>query len=138
MDDNKKIVSEYIARFNAGDVKGVAELFSNDALVHGVLGWGKVPEITPIWQALADGLAMQLIAEEMIAEGNTVAVRYTETGKSVAPFFGKPATGKSYELVAMEWFTLKEGKIFRRWGTRDAASQARQLEWDFPAKKDDI
>ncbi len=36
--------------------------------------------------------------------------------------------GKSYELVAMEWFILREGKIYHRWDTRDSASQARQID----------
>ena len=30
-------------------------------------------------------------------------------------------------VVAMEWFTIENGRIQRRWGARDAASQARQL-----------
>jgi hypothetical protein len=27
----------------------------------------------------------------------------------------------------MEWFVLRDGRIHRRWGARDAASQARQI-----------
>jgi hypothetical protein len=27
----------------------------------------------------------------------------------------------------MEWFEIEQGQIKRRWGARDAASQARQL-----------
>ena len=27
----------------------------------------------------------------------------------------------------MEWFEIREGRIARRWGARDGASQARQL-----------
>ncbi|MCI0693122.1 hypothetical protein L0337_14085 [candidate division KSB1 bacterium] len=38
----------------------------------------------------------------------------------------------------MEWFEVKDGKIRRRWGTRDAASQAKQLGWDMPATKADV
>jgi predicted ester cyclase len=56
-----------------------------------------------------------------------VAVRYAERGTFAGPFRGQPPTGKAYELVAMEWFVLKDGKIRRRWGARDAASQARQI-----------
>jgi predicted ester cyclase len=52
---------------------------------------------------------------------------YTERGTFRAPAFGKEPTGKSYELVAMEWFVIRDGKIQRRWGARDSASQARQL-----------
>jgi hypothetical protein len=27
----------------------------------------------------------------------------------------------------MEWFVMKGGKIYRRWGVRDSASQSRQM-----------
>jgi hypothetical protein len=46
-----------------------------------------------------------------------VAVLYTERGTSVRSFRGDPpATGRSYEIVAMEWFEIKESLIYRRWG----------------------
>ena len=70
---------------------------------------------------------MHLTIEAMVAEGNTVAVLYTERGTFRAPAFGHSPTWKSYELVAMEWFVIVDSKIQRRWGARDAASQARQL-----------
>ena len=60
-------------------------------------------------------------------EGDIVAVRYTERGTSVGPFRGQEPTGKSYEIVAMEWFEMKEGLIHRRWGARDSGAQQRQM-----------
>ena len=63
----------------------------------------------------------------MIADDDIVAVRYTERGTSVGSFRGGPVTGKSFEVVAMEWFEIKDGKIQRRWGARDNASQLRQM-----------
>jgi len=63
----------------------------------------------------------------MVAEGDTVAVRYTEQGCSVGEWNGQPATGKPYEVVAMEWFVIKDRKIHRRWGARDSGSQSRQM-----------
>src|SRR4051794_8319159 len=124
---NKRTVREYIEAFNRGDIEALRELFTDDALVYGVLGWGALPEAEPIWRDLHEGFQLALHAEQMIAEGDMVAVRYTERGTFVAPFRGQPPTGKSFELVAMEWFILQDGKINRRWGARDAASQARQL-----------
>ena len=47
-------------------------------------------------------------------ERNKEAVCYTERGMFRAPFRGKAASGKSYELVAKEWFTLRDGTIARR------------------------
>jgi predicted ester cyclase len=54
-------------------------------------------------------------------------VRYIESGTFKAAAFGVEPTGKSYELVAMEWFEIEGQQIRRRWGARDSASQARQL-----------
>jgi len=70
---------------------------------------------------------MQLDIQSLIAEGNVVSARYVESGSFRAPAFGHQPTGKSYELVAMEWFEIEDGKIKRRWGARDSAAQARQL-----------
>jgi predicted ester cyclase len=64
----------------------------------------------------------------MIAEGNIVAVRYTERGTAVKSFRGQPATNKSYEIVAMEWFIIENNRISSRWGARDSAAQFRQME----------
>ncbi|MFC4721007.1 ester cyclase [Geojedonia litorea] len=138
MNANKNVVKQYVEHFNTGNLEGLRSVFSKDALVYGVLGWGKVDEVMPIWKALVEGLAIELTIEDMVAEGDIVAVRYTERGTSKAPFFDKPATGKSYELVAMEWFKIKDGKIERRWGARDATTQSKQLGWDIPASKADV
>ncbi len=129
METNKDIVRLYVDRFNAGDLEGLSELFTEDALVYGVLGWGKVEEVMPIWKQLVESLAMQLEITDMIVEGDKVAVRYVERGTAKAVFFDKPATGQSYELIAMEWFEIAAGRIRRRWGARDFAAQSRQLGW---------
>ena len=124
---NKDIVRAYADAFNRGDLDALCKLFSPDAVVWGVLGWGGIEQVRPIWQDLVDCLKIELVIEDIITEGEIVAVRYTERGTSVRPFRGAPATGRSYELVALEWFVVRDGLIHRRWGARDAASQARQL-----------
>ena len=84
--------------------------------------------MAPVWRALKSAFDIQLTVESIIAEADTVAVRYSERGTSIGSFRGSPVTGKSYEVVAMEWFVMKDGKIHRRWGARDSASQLRQME----------
>lgn len=98
-----------------------------DAEVQGVMGKGVFEKIEPIWRQLIEGYGMQLSIQSLIAEGGVVAARYIESGTFEAPAFGKAPTGKSHELVAMEWFEVTDGKITRRWGARDSAAQARQL-----------
>lgn len=127
LEAHKQVVLHYVEAFNQGDLTALRQLFTPDALVYGVLGWGGLDQVMPIWQELHEAFAIHLSVEELIAEGDTVAVRYTERGKFRNPFRGHAPTGQSYELVAMEWFTLQDGKIHRRWGARDSAAQARQL-----------
>jgi steroid delta-isomerase-like uncharacterized protein len=124
---NEQVVRDYVAAFNRGDLPALAALFTEDAEIQGVLGRGQVDQVMPIWRQLVEGYGMQLTIEAIVAAGDQVAVRYTERGTFRRPAFGHAPTGKSYELVAMEWFTIEAGRIKRRWGARDGASQARQL-----------
>lgn len=123
----KQIVLNYVDAFNRGDVEAVCRCFAPGALVYGVLGWGEVPKVRPIWEQLVDCFAMQLTVESIIEESGMVAVRYTERGKFVGAFRGVDPTGKPYEVVAMEWFEVGEDGITRRWGARDSASIFRQM-----------
>ncbi len=125
---NKDIVRRYVEAFNRGDVDTLQnEIFAPDAVVQGVLGWGGMGVVVPIWRELHAALQITMQIEELVAEGNTVAARYTERGTFAGPFRGNQPTGKSFELVAMEFFEIREGKIVRRWGARDHASQMRQI-----------
>jgi len=126
-EQNKEVVRRYIEAFNRGDMKALRALLADDAEIQGVMGKGLFERVEPIWRQLIEGYGIQLHIEEMVGEGNRVAVRYTETGTFKAPAFGHQPTGKSYELVALELFEIEDGRIKRRWGARDAASQARQL-----------
>jgi len=123
----KDVVLAYVEAFNRGDLDGLCDLFTPDALVWGVLGWGTIEKVRPIWRELIEGLRIQLQVDDIVAEGNKVAVRYTERGTSVRAFRGMGPTGRSYEITAMEWFEVEGDRIRRRWGARDSANQNRQL-----------
>ena len=124
---NKELVRRYVGAFNAGDLDGLVSLFAEDAEIQGVFGKGVVGKVLPIWRQLVEGYGMHLEVQSLVAEGDIVAARYIETGTFRAAAFGHEPTGKSYEIVAMEWFEIENGRIKRRWGARDSASQARQL-----------
>lgn len=127
MEAHKQVVRQYVDAFNRGDEARLRELFTDDAVVQGVLGWGGMEVVLPIWKELREAFAPHLTVESIAAEGDIVAVRYTERGTFQGVFRGHEPTGKSYELVAMEWFEMRDGKIARRWGARDSASLARQM-----------
>ena len=127
MNNPKEVVLAYVDAFNRRDLDKLCSLFTEDACIWGVLGWGTVEQARPVWHDLMTCLQIHLKVESMLSEGDCVAVRYTESGRSVQPFRGQGPTGNSYELLAMEWFEVQEGRISRRWGARDSAAQNRQL-----------
>ncbi|HET7536952.1 MAG TPA: ester cyclase [Candidatus Didemnitutus sp.] len=125
--EKRALVYAYADAFNRGDIEGVCRLFAPDALVYGVLGWGDMTKVRPIWEQITASFKMNLQLDATTVEDDVVAARYTERGTFVAPFRGTEPTGKSYEVVAMEWFVLKDGLIHRRWGARDSATIFRQM-----------
>lgn len=130
MSPNEATVRAYVAAFNAGDFEALEALFTPDATIQGVLADVPLANALPIWRELHDGMAMTLSIEAIAESGDQVAVRYRENGRFVGPFRGLAGvqpTGRGYEIVAMEWFELAEGRIRRRWGARDSASISRQV-----------
>ena len=127
---NEEVLRAYVEAFNAGDWARMGDLFTTDAVIRGVLGWGNLDVALPIWGELRDNMQMQLKVEDMIVNGEKAAILFTETGRFSGPFRGLPGkepTGRPYEIVAMEWFEFESGRIARRWGARDSGAITRQV-----------
>jgi predicted ester cyclase len=127
---NGGLVRAYVDAFNAANWDRMIELFAPEAKIRGVLGWGGLDFALPIWRELHANMRMRLRVDELIVEGEKAAALLTETGTFHAPFRGLPEmepTGKSYEIVAIEWFDFESGRIMRRWGARDSGAIARQV-----------
>lgn len=127
---NEDVLRAYVEAFNAGDWERMGDLFTADAVIRGVLGWGNLDVALPIWRELHDNMQMQLKIDDMIVNGDKASVLFTETGRFSGPFrglAGKQPTGRPYEIVAMEWFEFQNGRIARRWGARDSGAITRQV-----------
>lgn len=123
-------VAAYVEAFNAGDWARMRDVFTPGAQIWGVLGFGGLDAVEPIWRELHEGLAMRLEPVAVAVDGDTVVVRYRETGRFVGTFrglAGHAPTGRTYEIAAIEWFELEDGRIARRWGARDSGAITRQV-----------
>ena len=86
-------------------------------------------DIETIRAALPD---MRLTIHDMVAEGDTVAYRYSWQWTSDAPFeddiFGTlPPTGKPVTVTAMTFVRLADGKIVEDWASMDMLGMYQQL-----------
>lgn len=65
--------------------------------------------------------------DNVIAEGDVVAIRSTHTGRHTGTFFGIPATGRAFSFSQMHFVRVADGRAAEHWGVRDDASLMRQL-----------
>ncbi|KPI04532.1 protein of unknown function DUF1486 [Actinobacteria bacterium OK006] len=65
--------------------------------------------------------------EDMRAEGDTVAIRYTMTGTHMGPFAGVEATGRAIRAESMAFYRLAHGKIVEERAQLDMLSILQQM-----------
>ena len=63
----------------------------------------------------------------MVAEGDTVVMYCTHSGRHTGEFFGVPASGRTFAYKQMHMVRLQGGKGIEHWAVRDDASLMRQL-----------
>jgi predicted ester cyclase len=68
-----------------------------------------------------------ILAEDLIAEGDKVAVRARFQGTHKGEFIGIPATGKHVELPGQIIYHIVQGKIAQHWMSIDQMSLMKQL-----------
>ena len=71
---------------------------------------------------------LSVTIEDMVAEGDLVAVRGTWRGTHRAEFRGVPAIGRKVEFGGMVFWRVGAGQIRERWGLLDTPALMRQLQ----------
>lgn len=64
---------------------------------------------------------------QMIAEGDTVAVHLTHSGRHTGEFLGIPPSGRTFAYPHVHILRFKDGKALEHWAVRDDATLMRQL-----------
>lgn len=65
--------------------------------------------------------------EDVVAEGDRVAIRIHSTGTQLGAFNGIPPTGKKVSIDEFHIFRLEHGKIAEQWGMPDVHGLLEQL-----------
>lgn len=73
------------------------------------------------------GLDPHFTLEDVIEDGDRVAVRWTQHGTHVGEFFGIPATGRSFSIPGIDVYRLADGKLAEHWHVVDVYSMLIQL-----------
>lgn len=136
---NLEVMNKFISFINTGNLELGKSIISPDVVfhaptspdpMHGFQGYTAVLDM--MRGAMPD---VQWQAEEMIADGDKVMVRFTMTGTQTNPFMGMPARGKKVRVTAMNIYEFRNGKIIREHGLPDLFTMLMQLGALPPASK---
>jgi steroid delta-isomerase-like uncharacterized protein len=129
IEDNKAVVR----RFYGESVHNPAlmdELLAPNYVLH-LPGGPSISGIEPAKQlmiAYTTGFPdLQLTTEDLIGEGDRVAIRNTWHGTHQGIFQGIPATGKQVTFTGSDVFRLVDGKIAEQWADLDTLGLMQQL-----------
>jgi steroid delta-isomerase-like uncharacterized protein len=134
---NKAIVQRMIDEvMNQQNMAVVDELFAADYVMHDP-AWPmevKGPEGFKQWTGmmLEPYFSDSLITANMIAEGDTVAVRWTWTGTHTGEFMGIPPTGRQIAITGISIHRFADGQFVESWVSYDVLGMMQQLtaeEW---------
>ena len=131
-EENKALVRRWFEElFNQAKLDLADEIVTPDHVTHDT----STPEHLPgpegerqlvnlVRGAFPDG---RITIEDLVAEGDRVAVRWTFRGTHRGDFMGIAPTGKEVEMGAMDLFRVAGGKIAETWSNVDMMTMMHQL-----------
>ena len=131
-EQNKELVRQMVEEiFNQGNFDRVDELIVADFVDHEELPPG-IPEGREGFRVLTAQFReafpdFHVVVEDLIAEGDRVALRTTWTGTQQGEFMGIPASGKSFSVEVLDILRISGGKIVEHWGIMDSMAMMQQL-----------
>ena len=133
---NKAILSRQHVEelFNKGNLKIADEIISAEYVYHGPTGELKGPE--GVKQMVAAGRKAfpdaHWMIDDMVADGDKVAVRYTYTGTFKGEYMGFSPTGKKFKMTGAFFYRFKNGKEVEALPYYDMLSFYQQLGIPLP------
>jgi steroid delta-isomerase-like uncharacterized protein len=128
---NRALARRWYDEFiNAHDVDALDDLLASDFASHflsGAAGRGR-DDLKQIDGAMFSAVPdLRVTVQDMVAEGDKVAVRYASQGTHTGDDLGVPATGREFTGTAMDIFRIADGKIAERWAELDFTGFLRQI-----------
>jgi steroid delta-isomerase-like uncharacterized protein len=130
LEANKAVVRRFIDEiFLKGDFSAVDELLTEDFAAH---TWGPMPPgrdgLKQAIERVSKGISdPSMTIDDVVAEGDRVAVRLTSSATHTGEFRGMPASGRRYEIGEIHIFRLRDGRVSEHWHQADFLGMMKQL-----------
>lgn len=129
-DDAKAVVKSYLKAFNDRDHEALEEYLAADAVEHGVheklIGADEIIEyLDAHFQAFPDYAGS---TQQMIAEDDMVAVRYSASGTHTGEYKNVEPTGHDAIWSGIAMYRVEDGQVAEVWVEEDRLELLEQLE----------
>ena len=133
---NTALVLYLVQKFwNEKNVDALDQTHSPDSIAHNPVISGVFPYPQAFDDAYKPAALMHTVAfpdmkvttEDIIAEGDKVAIRWTVTGTHQAELMGIPASGRQITWTGMTIYRFVDNKIVENWWAYDAMGMMQQL-----------
>ena len=133
LEANKALLRRWFEEvWNKGRAEAITEMMAEDCIAHGLSEGGQpmrgpadfLPFHTQFREAFP---GIEVVAEDLIAEGDKVAARCSVKGKHVGDSLGFKATNTTAEFDGMSIVRIKDGKIVEAWNNFDFMKMYKQL-----------
>jgi steroid delta-isomerase-like uncharacterized protein len=127
---NTLIMERFTSEFlTTGDAALAEEFLSPDIVLHfaGQQQRGRDTYLAVVAANADTFVDLVWTVEEMVADGDAVAVRYTMTGTHRGEFAGIPPTGKAVVAQSMAFYRLADGQIVEERAQLDMLGILQQL-----------
>jgi predicted ester cyclase len=129
LEANKEVARRFIDEVFGGDKSAVDELVAEDFVPH---SWGPMPPgrealkqaIDRVYGGLSDH---RMIIDDLIAEGDRVAIRLRSHARHTGTFMGIPATDREYEISETHVVRIRDGQVVEHWRDADMLGLMQQL-----------
>jgi steroid delta-isomerase-like uncharacterized protein len=130
-EDNRAVARRFgEAVWGRGDMEAADAVLAEDFVEHNPApGQGPGREghkqVLEQWRAAFPDLT--LTNEDVVAEGDKVALRWTARGTHKGPLMGLPPTDHEVTLTGIDILRIADGRIVERWGEFNGLEMLQQL-----------
>ena len=133
-EENKQLVRRWFEEvWNKGRADAIDEMFAENGIAHGLSDDPANPitgpkGFKPFHVLFRDAFPnMNILVEDMVAEGDRVAARCSVRGRHEGDFLGRSATQSPVDFTGMTIVRIDKGKIVEAWNNFDFMSLHRQV-----------
>ncbi|HKO95778.1 MAG TPA: ester cyclase [Pyrinomonadaceae bacterium] len=133
-EENKALLQRWFDEvWNQGRTEAIDELFAADGIAHGLSGAEESPMkgpagFKPFHQVFRGAFPnIEVIVEDMIAEGDKVVARCSVRGKHAGDHLGIAASNAPVDFDGIAIVRIVDGKIVEAWNNFDFMKMNRQV-----------